>query len=54
MKSFVWVVVFYNSETQTIFKIDKMTVEIFETWCWRRILKISQTDKVKNKDVRTL
>jgi hypothetical protein len=26
-------------------------VEIFEMWCWRRIEKISWTDRVRNKEV---
>lgn len=51
MKSFVWSVALYGAETWTIIKADKAKIEAFEVWCWRRVLKISWTDKMKNDEV---
>jgi porphobilinogen deaminase len=29
----------------------KRVINAFETWCWRRILKIKWTDRIKNDEV---
>lgn len=34
----------------TILKLERIRVEDFKTWCWRRIQKIPRTEKVKNDD----
>jgi len=31
--------------------ISHLYVKLFETWCWRRMEKISWTDHVRNEDV---
>jgi len=41
----------YGAETWTRRTIDQKHWESFETWCWRRIEKISWTDRVKNEEV---
>ena len=41
----------YGSETWTLRKIEERVVNAFETLCWRRMLKIKWTDKIKNDEV---
>jgi hypothetical protein len=38
-------------EAWTIGKTDQKRIEAFETWCWRRVLKIKWTEKVRNEEV---
>jgi hypothetical protein len=38
----------YGSETLTLQKLDEKYLECFEMWQWRRIEKISWTDRVRN------
>jgi len=40
IKSCIWSVVLYGSETWTVGKNEERVVNAFETWCWRRMLKI--------------
>jgi hypothetical protein len=40
VKTFVWSEALYGSEAWTIGKIDQKRLEVFKTWCWRRMLKI--------------
>jgi hypothetical protein len=42
---------FYGAETWVLRKVDYKYLERFEMWCWRRMEKISWTDRVKNKEV---
>jgi len=41
----------YGAETWTLRAADQNYVESFETWCWRRMEKISWTDHVRNEEV---
>jgi hypothetical protein len=41
----------YDAETWTLRKADQKYLESFEMWCWRRMKKISRTDRVRNEDV---
>jgi hypothetical protein len=45
------IVALYESEVWTIRKVDQKRLEAFETWCWRRMLKIKWTDKIWNEEV---
>ena len=38
--SCIWSVALYGSETWTLGKNEERVVNAFETWCWRRMLKI--------------
>lgn len=51
LKSLVWSIVSYASETWTISKQDFKKLESFEMWCWRRIKKISYRDRITNEEV---
>jgi hypothetical protein len=41
----------YGAETCTLQKLDKKYLENFEMCCWRRMEKISWTDRVNNEAV---
>jgi hypothetical protein len=38
-------------KTRDIPAIDQKYLESFEMWCWRRMEKISWTDRVRNEEV---
>ena len=40
-----------SAETWALRKVDRKYVESFEMWCWRRMGKISWTDRVRNEEV---
>ena len=41
----------YGAEIWTLWKVDQKHLESFEMWCWRRMEKISWTDRVRNEEV---
>jgi len=51
IKSCTWSVALYGSETWTLGKTEEKVINAFETWCWRRILKIKWTDRITNEEV---
>ena len=42
------IVAVYGSEAWTQGNNEERVVNAFETWCWRRVLKIKWTDRIKN------
>ena len=50
IKSCIWNVALYGSEIWTLGKNEERVVNAFETWCWRRILKIKWTDRITNEE----
>ena len=51
IKTLVWNVLLYGSETWTLKKADIRRLEACEMWIWRRIEKISWRDHVRNEEV---
>jgi hypothetical protein len=51
VKCYIWSIALYGAETWTLRKIDQTYLENFEMWCWRRVEKISWTDRVTNEEV---
>jgi hypothetical protein len=51
VKCYIWSVALCGAETWTLRKVDQKYVESFEMWCWRRMEKISWTDRVRNEEV---
>jgi hypothetical protein len=41
----------FGAETGAIRAVDRKQLESFEMWCWRRMEKISWTDRVRNEEV---
>jgi len=51
IKTIVWSTMLYSSETWTLTKEAIRRIEAFEMWIWRRVEKISYTDRKTNKEV---
>ena len=51
IKTLVWSVLLYGSESWTLRKEDMKRLEACEMWIWRRIQKISYTEHVSNQQV---
>jgi len=51
VKCYIWSTALYGVETWTIRAVDRKHLESFETWCWRRMEKISWADHVRNGEV---
>jgi hypothetical protein len=51
VKCYIWSVALYGAETWTLRAIDKKHLVSFEMWCWRRMEKISWSDRVINEEV---
>ena len=47
IKTLVWSVALYWSETWTIRKEDMRRLEAFEMWIWRRMEKVSWTEHIQ-------
>ena len=50
IKSCIWSVSLYGSEAWTLRKNGERVVNAFETWRWRRMLKIKWTDRITNDE----
>ena len=46
VKCYIWSIALYGAEIWTVRAVDKKCLESFEMWCWRRMEKISWTDRV--------
>ena len=54
VKTIVWPILMYGCETWTLRKEEIRRLEAFEMWCWRRMEKISYTEKKSNEEVLLL
>jgi hypothetical protein len=48
---YIWSIALYGAETWTLRKLDQKYLESYEMWRWRRMEKISWTDRVNNEAV---
>jgi hypothetical protein len=51
VKCYIWSIALCGAETWTLEKVDQKYLESFDMWCWRRMEKISWTDRVRNEEV---
>jgi hypothetical protein len=51
VKRCIWNTASYGAETRALRKVYHKYLESFEMWCWRRMEKISWTDRVRNEEV---
>ena len=51
IKICIWSVALCGSETWTLGKNEGRVVNAFETWCWRRMLRIKWMDRITNDKV---
>ena len=51
VKAMVFPVVMYRCESWTIKKAERQTIDAFEMWCWRRLLRVPWTAKRSNQSI---
>ena len=51
VKSMVFPVVMYGCESWTIKKTECRRIDVFELWCWRRLLRVPWTARRSNQSV---
>ena len=51
MKVSVWSVALYGSEPWTLQKRDVERLEAFEVWIWRRMMRMSWTERKTNEEM---
>ena len=47
----VFPVVMYGCESQTIKKAECQIIDVFELWCWRRLLRVFWTAERSNQSI---
>ena len=47
----VFPAVMYGCESWTIKKADSQTIDAFELWCWRRLLRVPWTARRSNQSI---
>ena len=51
VKAMVFPVVIYGCESWTIKKAHRQRIDIFELWCWRRLLRVPCTARRSNESI---
>ena len=51
VKAMVFLVVMYGCESWTIKKAERLTIDAFELWCWRRLFRVAWTAKTSNQSI---
>ena len=49
VKAMVFPVVMYGCESRTVKKAERRTINDFELWCWRRLLRVPWTARRSNQ-----
>ena len=51
IKAMVFLVVMYGCESWTIKKAECQRIDVFELWCWRRLLRVPWTARRLNQTI---
>ena len=51
VKAMVFPVVIYGCESWTIKKAERRRIDVFELWCWRRLLRVPWTAERSNQSI---
>ena len=51
VKAMVFPVVMYGCESWTIKKAERQSIDAFELWCWRRLLRVPWTARRSNQSL---
>ena len=51
VKAMVFPAVMYGCESWTIKKAERQRIDAFELWCWRRLLRVSWTERRSNQSI---
>ena len=54
VKAMVFPVVMYGCESWTVKKAELRSIDAFELWCWRRLLRVSWTTRRSNQSILKL
>ena len=50
-KAIVFPVVMYGYESRTVKKAERQRIDVFELWCWRRLLRVPWTARRSNQSI---
>ena len=51
VKAMFFTVVMYECESWTIKKAESQRIDVFELWCWRRLLRVPLTARRSNQSI---
>ena len=51
LKAMVLPVVMYGCESWTVKKAERRKIDVFELWCWRRLLRVPWTARRSNQSI---
>ena len=51
VKAMVFPVVMYGCESWTVKKAERRRIDMFELWCWRRLLRVPWTARRSNQSI---
>ena len=51
VKAMVFPVIMYGCESWTIKKAEPWKIDVFELWCWRRLLRVTWTARRSNQSI---
>ena len=51
VKAMVFPVVMYGRESLTIKKAEHQRIDVFDLWCWRRLLRVTWTERGSNQSI---
>ena len=51
VKAMVFLVVMYGCESWTIKKAERGRIDVFELWCWRRLLRVPWIARRSNQSI---
>ena len=51
VKAMVFPVVMYGCESWTVKKAERRRIDVFELWCWRRLLRVPWTARTSNQSI---
>ena len=51
VKAMVFPVVVYGCESWTVKKAESQRIDVFELWCWRRLLRVPWTARRSNQSI---
>ena len=51
VKAMVFPVVVYGSENRSIQKAERLRIDAFQLWCWRRLLRVPWTARRSNQSI---
>ena len=51
VKAMVFPVVMYGYDSRTVKKAERQRIDVFELWCWRRLLRVPLTARRSNQSI---